>query len=161
MESNKIIFFIKNLYTFFTTWAYTMYVLICYSISRYKVPRFIYSSIIGFLITASLVGTLIMNFYNVKLMEKYKISKTKLIFLDILFHILPLYHYIQFRKEQSQQLINDKNDYRNSILLCFSISALYLYNFNPLKIYPDINLFLAYVLPITLVNLILYYYYNG
>jgi len=139
---------IINIFKFLTIQTLILYYLI---INNSNSPTFIKNSIINMILTTSICGSLLFYMNSEKYIVKTKLSKTILIIIDILGHIIPLIYC----------LYTINNNYKgpmefNSIIIQYIYIALYLIMTDIKRLYFDISYYQLVLMPLLIHTSIIY-----
>ena len=116
-----------------------------------SVPVYIRNAIINMIFTTSICGTILFYMNSEKYIQKTKLSKTILIIVDIIIHIIPLIYCIYTIKEYYKRQIQI-----NSIIIQYIYFGLYLIFTDVKQLYFDISYEQLLGIPLIINNCIRY-----
>lgn len=151
---------VKFIFSFFTTWSLSLYIIYMLTVHNinYKIPLWITNFIISLIITIGIYGTFIIHYKKETIIKKYPLTKKEIILTDLLIHIIPLIHILCYKNVYINNSDHNDKSITKSLILMYTMTLIYVYNFNISKIYFGMNKF-ALIIPsiiifwITLFNL--------
>ena len=153
---------LKYLFSFFTIWSITLYI-ICLQLiycSSYKLPDYCVYCLFGMLNILGIMGSVVIIYKGNKIKDKLKVSNNTLVLSNLLFHIIPMIHIWYYRSDILN--ITTKNNFTilKSSLLFHLITLIYMYFNNLNKVYFGINQYMLMILPTIIYWISMIYLYT-
>ena len=123
---------IINIFKFLTIQTLILYTIMIFNKDR--IPVYIRNAIINMILTTSICGSILFYMNSEKYIEKTKASKTILIIIDIIFHVIPLLYCLYTIKEYYKGPMQLK-----SIIIQYVYLGLYLISTDIKRLYFDIS----------------------